>query len=190
MIKSKRFFNPKTKVTTLNSIFFNWIKQRKNDAGIKLELYKELSEIKWAGGTIGQLDISTLPDLGPFSERKSDLLQREIHTVRTEKNEKIELKDFAEALKLDEKENLARSAINRFFAYKVFKKHACFYLLDEYKIGFLYRGDKTIDSVLESELRKVFSQIPTYSQSFYLFSINKLKQKINVDENTKSKLAA
>jgi hypothetical protein len=188
MKKRKKIFYAKAKTTKLNKIFFTWVKERKTNNEISLDLIKVLSEIKWGGGVVGLLDISSLSDLGPFAERKSDLIQREILSLRTEKNEKISAKNFVEALKLDEKENVARADLNKYFVHKVFNKHSCFYCFGENKIGFVFRGEKILDSTLEAEIRKVFPQMPVFSQVFFNYALNKINEESmqsNCDENCK-----
>ena len=190
-MKKNRRLNAKLKVRELNSIFFNWKRAKKKDSSAMLSLFKPLSDIRWAGGAVGQIDVSSLVDLGPFSERKTDLLQREIVSTRTVKNEKIEVKAYDVALVLIEKENQIRCDLNKMIAYKIFGRHACFYCFEETKIGFVFRGNHEMDSTLENEVRKVFPQIPVYSQVFYEYGIKKLNaERKNTDDEKQPAIAA
>ena len=190
LMKSDRRLNTSQKVNELNKLFFTWCKKIKlTDA--PLDLSKTLSEIKWGGGVVGLIDVSTLSDLGLISERQTDLLQREIDSLRTRKNEKISLKSYEEALAIGEKEIISRTKLNKLVSYKIFKKHACFYKVDDKKIGFVYRGTKVIDENLEKEIRKVFPSMPTFSNLIIQLYIKKTTQnhKDGLD-NQEIKLAA
>ena len=190
-MKKFRHIDFKLKTKELNSIFFAWKRNFKKDYTSPLNLSKPLHEIKWAGGCIGIIDLSTVSDLGSLSERKTDLLQREIDSLRVLKNEKISLRLYKEALELSDKENGARAQLNKFITYKIYGKHACFYLLENKRVGFVFRGEKFLDDLLEQEVRKVFPQAPTYNNYFLEFGVKIINQKSTLSlKDSETKMAA
>ena len=91
----------KKAVDQLNLFYNDWIKhlnlQNENASGPD-EIIPLLKKLKKAGAKIGNIDISTAPDLASLSSRKTDLMKREILSLRELKNTKIELRQYGEEI--------------------------------------------------------------------------------------------
>lgn len=152
-------------VDQLNLFYNDWIKhldlQNENASGPD-EIIPLLKKLKKAGAKIGNIDISTAPDLASLSSRKTDLMKREILSLRELKNTKIELRQYEEAVELDKKEHTARTDLNKFICEVVFEKRDCFYEIPENKIGFVFSGNKFVDVLFEKSFTRVFKEFPVF----------------------------
>ncbi len=155
----------KKAVDQLNLFYNDWIKhlnlQNENASGPD-EIIPLLKKLKKAGAKIGNIDISTAPDLASLSSRKTDLMKREILSLRELKNTKIELRQYGEAVELDKKEHAARTELNKFICEIVFETRDCFYEIPEDKIGFVYSGNKFVDVLFEKSFTRVFKEFPVF----------------------------
>jgi hypothetical protein len=160
--------NSRKVVEHLNTIYNDWNKhvdlQNENSEGPN-ELIPILKKLKKAGTKIGNIDLSSAPDLSCLTSRKTDLMRREILSLRELKNTKIELKQYAEAVELDKKEHMARTQLNKHICEVIYKSSTCFFEIPEDKIGFVYNGNKLIDTLFESTFTKVFKEYPVFGFS-------------------------
>jgi hypothetical protein len=150
----------------LNVAFEFWIEASRhgheNVAERRMEFVHLLEKIKEKNIELVQIDFSVLPGFGKYNTLVLDELVLTLTKTRTEKNEKIDKREYKAALLLEEVEKSVRAEINREMCRKLFSGFKTFHSVGSRKLGFIYSGSAVQDLLLEQALRLAFRKIAVH----------------------------
>ena len=143
---------------------------------LRMDFIQSLEKMKSEGVELVEINFSTLNSFGMYGSLELDELFTALYKTRTEKNERIDKREYKAALELEKVEKAIRAEINKEICIQLYKREATFYSLGAERLGFIFTGNEKFDILLYDALHLVHRKITVHHKQLLSKNVTKLKK--------------